>query len=286
MDLQSMRFFVTTADTGSFSAAAQALDYAQSNLSTRVKQLEEELEEPLFYRHRKGVSLTAKGKLFYDYAVRMLKLSEEAVNMVKNMDEPKGALKIGSLEALVLEDLPELLSAYHGLCGEVKLSLHTDMNARLVGLVLNRELDGAFIAGPSQNADLMEIPFSTKHLVLVGSSKGKNLPVETILAQEPIITFPEGSIFRNRLELLLASRSLSFYHRIHEMNSLYANIANICAGIGYGYLPRSTVSSFLAQGLMREYEVNDPYSELKVVFVYRRDRIMDAAFLRFLETIQ
>jgi len=262
------------------------LSYAQSNLSSRVKQLEAELGEPLFYRHRKGVTLTVKGKLFYDYAVRLLRLSEEAVNMVKNMDEPKGELKIGSLEAMVLEDLPELLSTYHGMYGEVKLSLHTDMNAQLGELVLDRELDGAFIAGPTLNAELMEVPFCTKHLVLVGSSKGDAIPVDTILAEAPIITFPEGSVFRNRLELLLASRSLTFHNRIHEMNSLSANIANICAGIGYGYLPRSAVSAYVAQGLMREYEVYDPYSELNVVFVYRRDRIMDAAFLRFLETLQ
>ena len=286
MDLQSMRFFVTTADTGSFSAAAEELSYAQSNLSSRVKQLEAELGEPLFYRHRKGVTLTVKGKLFYDYAVRLLRLSEEAVNMVKNMDEPKGEIKIGSLEAMVLEDLPELLSTYHGMYGEVKLSLHTDMNAQLGELVLERELDGAFIAGPTLNAELMEVPFCTKHLVLVGSSKEDAIPVDTILAEASIITFPEGSVFRNRLELLLASRSLTFHNRIHEMNSLSANIANICAGIGYGYLPRSTVSSYIAQGLMREYEVFDPYSKLNVVFVYRRDRIMDAAFLRFLETLQ
>lgn len=37
---------------------------------------------------------------------------------------------------------------------------------------------------------------------------------------------------------------------------------------------------------MREYEVYDPYSELNVIFVYRRDRIMDAAFLRFLGMLQ
>ena len=90
------------------------------SVRSRVKQLEAELGEPLFYRHRKGVTLTVKGKLFYDYAVRLLRLSEEAVNMVKNMDEPKGEIKIGSLEAMVLEDLPELLSTYHGMYGEVK----------------------------------------------------------------------------------------------------------------------------------------------------------------------
>ena len=140
--------------------------------------------------------------------------------------------------------------------------------------------------GPTLNAELMEVPFCTKYLALVGSSKGETLPVDAILAEPPIITFPEGSVSRNRLELLLASRSLSFYNRIHEINSLSANIANICAGIGCGYLPRSAVSAYIAQGLMREYEIYDPYSELKVVFVYRRDRIMDAAFLKFLEMLQ
>ncbi len=51
MDLQTLRFFVAAADEGSFSAAAEKLSYAQSNLSNRIKQLEEELGEPLFYRY-------------------------------------------------------------------------------------------------------------------------------------------------------------------------------------------------------------------------------------------
>ena len=59
MDLQTLRFFIAAADTGSFSAAADDLHYAQSNLSNRIKQLEEELGEPLFYRHKRGVSLIA-----------------------------------------------------------------------------------------------------------------------------------------------------------------------------------------------------------------------------------
>ena len=57
MDLQTLRFFVASADAGSFSAAAENLHYAQSNLSNRIKQLEEELGEPLFYRHKRGVFL-------------------------------------------------------------------------------------------------------------------------------------------------------------------------------------------------------------------------------------
>ena len=79
MDLQTIRFFVEAAETGSFSAAAESLQYAQSNLSTRMKQLESELGETLFYRDKRGVSLTSKGSTFYEYAKKILQLSDEAV---------------------------------------------------------------------------------------------------------------------------------------------------------------------------------------------------------------
>ena len=97
MDLQTLRFFVAAAETGSFSAAAERMHYAQSNLSSRIKLLEDELGEALFYRSKRGVSLTAKGKVFYDYSTRVLKLSEEAVSVIRDMDYPRGHLSLGSL---------------------------------------------------------------------------------------------------------------------------------------------------------------------------------------------
>ena len=148
MDLQTLRFFVASADAGSFSAAAEKLCYAQSNLSSRIKQLEEELGEPLFYRYKRGVSLTAKGKVFYDYTVRVLRLSEEAVTVMRDMDHARGKLMLGSLEATALGDLPELLSAYHKRYPDVALSLQTDMNDVFLSQVLSRKLDGAFVSGP------------------------------------------------------------------------------------------------------------------------------------------
>ena len=62
MDLQALRYFRIVAREGSFSQAAQKLNYAQSNLSTKIRQLEGELETPLFRRHAHGVTLTEKGE--------------------------------------------------------------------------------------------------------------------------------------------------------------------------------------------------------------------------------
>ena len=285
MDLQTLRFFVTAADAGSFSAAAEKLHYAQSNLSNRIKQLEDELGEPLFYRYKRGVSLTAKGKVFYDYTIRVLRLSEEAVTVMRDMDYARGKLTLGSLEATALRDLPELLSAYHKQYPDVALSLQTDMNNVFLPQVLSRKLDGAFVSGPVAHPELEERFFKTEELILVGNGDDPGEDAENILTQAPLITFPEGSAFRRRLELLLASRSLPYTDRLTVLNSLGAMVTNICAGIGCGYLPRSIVQMYIDRGIMVEYPLDDPFSRLDVVFIYRKDHIHDAAFRYFLEQL-
>lgn len=286
MDLQTLRFFVAAAETGSFSAAAESMHYAQSNLSSRIKLLEDELGEALFYRSKRGVSLTAKGKVFYDYSTRVLKLSEEAVSVIRDMDHPRGHLTLGSLEATALRHLPPLLSDYHRRCPDVQLSLNTDMNDVFIEQVLSRKLDGAFVSGPIHHPELNALPFRTEELILVGSGFGDSISAESLLAKASLITFPEGSAFRRRLELLLSSLSLPYMDRLTVLNSLGAMIANICAGIGCGYLPRSIVAPYLESGILTEYPLEDPYSMLEVLFIYRRDHVMDAAFRFFLETLR
>jgi DNA-binding transcriptional LysR family regulator len=97
---------------------------------------------------------------------------------------------------------------------------------------------------------------------------------------------PKRAAFPRRLELLLSSRSLPYGDRLTVLNSLGAMIANICAGIGCGYLPRSIVESYIEKGLMVEYPLDNPFSKLDVVFIYRKDHVQDAAFRYFLEQIK
>ena len=141
-------------------------------------------------------------------------------------------LQIGSIEATALKDLPEVLSAYHRNYPDVKLSLQIDMNDVFEGLVLHRSLDGAFVTGPVSHPDLTEISFCRERLVLVGEAGHPDLQSDEILETAPLITFPGGSAFRRRFELLLTSKRISYSDRLVVMNSLGAMIANICAGIG------------------------------------------------------
>lgn len=287
MDLQVLRFFVTVAQEGGFTAASERLHYAQSNLSTRIRQMEEELGETLFYRNKRGVTLTAKGELFYGYANRILNMSEEAMTAMRDMDHARGSLTIGAIEATALGDLPKLFANYHKEYPDVKLSLTTDLNDVFADKVLNREIDGAFVAESPQRTDLEEIFIKKEKLVFVTSTQEQASDLWELLKTAPIITFPEGSIFRRRLELLLASHGNLSPAQMIILNSLGAQLVNISSGLGIGYLPESITESFTSQGLMKKYELEDKdrLSELDITFIYRRDHIMDAAFRYFLERV-
>ena len=267
MDLQVLRFFVTVAQEGGFTAASEKLHYAQSNLSTRIRQMEEELGETLFYRNKRGVTLTAKGELFYEYANRILNMSEEAMTAMRDMDHARGSLTIGSIEATALGDLPGLFAEYHRDYPDVKLSLTTDMNDVFVDKVLNREIDGAFVAESPERKELNELFIRKDKLVFVTSIQEESSDIWELLKTAPVITFPEGSIFRRRLELLLASRGIISPSQMIVLNSLGAQMVNITSGLGVGYLPESIIGPYAAQGLMKRHT-------------------LDAAFRYFLEKVE
>lgn len=286
MDLQVMRYFKTIADTGSFTAASEQLHYAQSNLSTQIMKLEEELETQLLYRHKRGVSLTSDGSLFYDYVSDILRMADEAALSLKDMDTARGDLRLGSIEATALNDLPKLIGEYHLKYPAVHISLITDLNDYFQKPVLDHKLDGAFVEGPVDHPELEEILLKRERLVLVGSSYEKDLTAEEILQEKELITFPEGSSFRRRMEKLLASRSISYTDRMTIFNSLGAMITNIIAGLGFGYLPESIVTEYIGRELMTIYPLEDPFSEFDVVFIHRKDHIQTASFRYFIDMMK
>ena len=120
MDLASLRIFKAVAEHGGVNRAASILHRVPSNVTTRVKQLEEELGTQLFARERKRLVLSAEGKVLLDYANELLRLSAEAEAALRD-GAPRGTLRIGSLESTAATRLPSLLSRYHQLHPEVRV---------------------------------------------------------------------------------------------------------------------------------------------------------------------
>src|ERR1700724_336923 len=203
MELIDLLTFATVARTGGITRAADELNTVQSNITQRVKALEAEIGTLLFERHSRGMTLTGAGRRLLPYAQRMAALSREAVLAARDDGEPKGPLAIGSLETTAAVRLPSLLAEFHRRYPAVQLSLRTATTADLVAAVLEGALDGAFVAGPIEHAELTATIAFREELVLVTARKWNSLA--SLRAGTPesgptALVFRTGCTYRQRLE--------------------------------------------------------------------------------------
>ena len=113
LDLHKLEIFVTVAEAGSFSAAAERLSLAQSGISQHMHALESGLGTALFQRGRSGVTLTEAGQVLLSYARRMILLSSEAENAVTVVETMRaGSVSISATPGAGVYLLPVWLQAF------------------------------------------------------------------------------------------------------------------------------------------------------------------------------
>ncbi len=241
MDSSELRVFEAVARAGGMGRAAAALNTVQSNVTARVRALEDELGATLFVRHSRGVSLTPAGRRLLPYAGRIATLLVEARRAVADDGAARGPLVLGSLETASALRLPRILAAFAGAYPDVDLTLVTGTTAELIERVLATELDGAFVAGPVRHPGLAEEVMFREELVLVTARRVRGwaaLPEERDLK---LIVFRAGCSYRQRLEALLAERGVVGVRRL-EFGTLDGILGCVAAGIGVTMLPRAVIA--------------------------------------------
>lgn len=162
---------------GTITRAAQALNYVQSNVTSRIQFLEAELKVPLFHRSNRGMMLTPAGENLLEYANAILLLMDEAVQSTQYSEHPAGPLRIGSIETTAVIHLTSMIAGYHSRYPDVHLSLITGETHDLLHKVLDHKLDGAFVYGPIDQPDIGHIVAYEEELVLIaepGRANSKN----------------------------------------------------------------------------------------------------------------
>lgn len=284
MDLQSLRYFRMVAMEGSFSQAAQKLCYAQSNLSTRIRQLEQELGTPLFHRHAHGITLTEKGETLLSYADQLFSLLMEAETVLKDDGTAKGSLAIGSMESSAVTLLPKILAAYHRRYPSVTLSVMTGVSETSLRRVLDRTLDGAFVAGATKHAELNAVPVRKERLALFSTAAyGKDTPYQALLSQ-PLLVLPHGCSYRQILESWLSAEQI-FPAQSVEFDSLGAIFASVSAGLGIALFPESMAEVYRSSRALQCHEVPPAYAHVMISFVWRKDRLMDSTLQSFIQAV-
>ncbi|WP_040261982.1 LysR substrate-binding domain-containing protein [Pseudomonas massiliensis] len=142
MTLRQIRHFIAVAETGSISAAAQAVFISQSTLTAAIQQLEEEIGVSLFNRHAKGMSLTHQGHQFLRQAHLILATVDNAKRSLQQCtDQIIGTLTIGVSSLVAGYYLANLLTRFQRAYPNVSLRVMEDERPYIEHLLLNGEID-------------------------------------------------------------------------------------------------------------------------------------------------
>lgn len=280
MNTNTLKMFITIAQTGSITATAKNLGYAQSNISAKLHQLEADLDVQLVHRNNRGITLTNAGQKLLQQAVQIVSLTEQTVADLQHPQTVQGQLHLGALQTAATSFLPELLAAYHTAYPNVQLVVTTGTTAASLAKIRDYELAGAIVAGTFDQTNLTVIPLAKEKLCLI-SAPGD----DDQLLRKPLLVFPEGCAYRQTLMGWLSSEQMMLRQAI-EFDNLTAMIANVSAGLGISLLPRRVVQSYFTTGALTELALPAAFATVPLAFVYRQDTLVDPALAQFITQLR
>jgi len=241
MELSDLKIFNTVVEEGGITRAARRLHRVQSNVTTRVRRLEEDLGVDLFIREGKRLHLSPAGEKLLGYSERLLSLAAEARSALEN-NEPGGLFRLGAMESTAAVRLPGPITALHKKFADIDLELQTGNPRQLLEKLRNGELDAALVGGAVDDAWLDRMRVYKEEVVVVTASKHPPIDRRHGLP-ESVIVFEDGCPHRKLLEDWYRDRGVT-PGRIIELGSYHAMLSCVVAGMGAGLLPRAVLRSF------------------------------------------
>ena len=280
MDADDLRIVDAVARIGSMNRAAAELNMVQSNVTARIRLLEEELGVQLFVRHSRGVEPSEAGLRLLSYVEQIRALFREATTAVKEDGIPKGKLRVGMLETTAGLRLPTLVAQYARQYPKVELAIVTGTTTSLINQVVEHELDGAFVAGPVHNRELSEEPLFLEDLVLVSPLSMQTFDDLAEAENLKVIVLRQGCSYRERLGSILDGLGIRYV--VMEFGSLDAIITSITAGVGITLLPKALVDRLWTDRSVTVHELPVDQARVETVFVRRHDHYPTSALNAFL----
>jgi DNA-binding transcriptional LysR family regulator len=270
MNFADLQVFKSVVDEGGVIRAASKLHRVPSAVTTRIKQLEASMGVHLFHRDKQRLHLSPAGALLLDYAERLIRLSEEARDVVSGT-MPRGVLRLGALESTTASRLPPILAGFHGRYPDVRLELVTDTNDALLGQLAERRLDAAFMAETPGAPAFEHIPVFAERLTVISSQGHPPIRRARDVDGVSLIAFPEGCAYRRVLQRWLGRDNLAPF-RVLELSSYHAIVDCVMADAGIALMPESVLDT-MTQAKVRRHPIPKAQARITTPLVWRRGEI-------------
>ena len=287
--LELYKVFKEVAEAGNITAAAQALYISQSAVSQSVKQLESDLQTRLFARNSRGVTLTADGKLLYEYvrsAIGLLETGEAKLSQTRELQ--MGQLTIGASDTVTSQFLLPYLDSFHKQYPAIHIQIISGRSHKVLGLLQSGKVDIAFASTPGEGSFEMTPCFAT-HAIFVASPE---YPCDfdhaytlAEIADFPLILLERKASSRLYLEKYFLQNGLRLNPEIElGARSLLVDLAAI--GFGVAGVTEEFVRKDLESGRLRKLETTFDIPPRSVDMCVLRGVPQTAAAQRFAEFIR
>ncbi|WP_433924235.1 LysR family transcriptional regulator [Vreelandella sp. 21] len=273
-DFFTLKLFISVADEGRLTAAAEREHLALAAVSKRMSDLESLVGATLLYRKPRGVELTPAGHAFLHHARRILDNVERLQAELSEYGEGvRGHVRIHSNTSAIIAFLPQDLSAFSRHYPEIKIDLQERVSNEIIAAVRDGLTDIGIFAGHVAAPDLQIIPYRRDRLVLVTPDKHS-------LAERNSIAFNEALAFdfiglqqdASLQALLLEQANLS--GRALRMRIQVRSFDAICRmihhGMGVGVLPEQTIYRELGDLQLKSIPLSDAWAQRELVIGVRR----------------
>ncbi len=275
--------FITVTECGSFSRAAERLNYTQSAVSQMVHTLEDELSATLLLRSKAGVTLTPTGEEYLPYIRAICSARRELLAKKEEMQGLKGGnIRIGTFTSVSRNVLPRVIKAFKALYPSVQFELLQGEYTGISNWIAEGRVDFGFV-----NADLAGnltvIPLAEDEMRAVLPPNHPLAKKQTVsltdLAKEPYILLGEGD---ESVPLRAFQSENILPNTQYEVLDDYTIMSMVEQGLGVSLLYRLVLQN------VRSGIVSRPLSapvKRTIALAYKNKKALSAAAQRFIDFI-
>jgi len=286
MDLDQLHTFLEIVRLKSFSKAAQSCFRTQPAVSAQVRQLEQDLNAPLFERLGTKIALTPAGRIFADYAEQILELRRRAQNMINELERiPRGELLIAANEATCIYVLPRVFSEFKKRFPNVQVLVDRSYGARVVEAVVDNQADFGITQLPVKEKRLQVNKIHSDEIKVIVPASHPFAQRKQVLPSDLIgqpLLLPKSGTTRSRLnawmELVEDEISVSM-----ELDSTEMMKRFVLAGLGISFIAGTHCKEELASGQLAAISLGPDPMVRTVGLIYRKDKALSKAALGFIE---
>ena len=290
MTIRQLEVFLAIAHAQSFSRAAERIHLSQPTLSEHMKELEAELGVPLFIRHSRSVSLTEPGRVFEDYATRVVATLAAGRQAIAELDGLKrGSLVVGASTTPGTYVLPARIAKFRGTYPGITVALRIGNSRAVEERVRDGEVDlaviGGHVLGPTERCVAAGVVDELQLIVPPNYAVKAGILPPARLARERLLIREEGSATRQATERALRQAGVTFRPAM-ELDHTETIKRAVMAGLGVAFVSRYAVEDEVRSGRLRVLPVQRMNIRRHFHVIHDERRPLSAsarAFTAFLE---